>query len=237
MPDEDDLRAGLKALAERAPTSGDAAAVRNIGQRRRRTRRAAVAGAAVLALAAGGVVGAAVLQRSDGAVTIEAAGPESDDAVDATDGSAATGATTSTSTSRTVTTPTTSLQTVPGDPTAPTQAAIDADEAFRQPPPGYQDCGSPWMTSGYPTTTAPRPDLTDCIAAAFEDGAASQYSYSARNFNGGTTEAIFRVEADGTARRIVFTVDQAGELISRTNPCTELQTSSGGAPWEPDCIR
>ncbi len=303
MPDDDQIRAGLVALAAQAPTGGDPEAAKSQGRRRLRTRRLGQAGVATTALLIGGIGLVQLTAAAPGPSTIEAAGtaaPAAADAGVATSGTAEAGASNagvpddpvnpgaavdtpipfppddgsnpdgdsapavaatpqttipeadsggddpSTSddpapsdpdpTDTTVTTDpestnptptqpdTTEWTPPPDDPGQPSPAAIDANTAFRVVPAGLADCGTRVLSSGWPTTTATPPGITDCIVDAAATGQAAQFSYSTRDHANGAWGRIYRVEPGGTLVVIAYTVDPSGRVASDRTPCSGFAT-------------
>lgn len=208
MPSDEQIRAGLDRLASSLPTAAtnaDLTIAQDRGTRRRRQRRA-IRGAlaAVFVVAA---VGVAALAR-------DVPGPQP---LEVADGPP----TTSTSS----TAPATTWTAPADDPTQPSPAAIAADREFRIVPEGLLDCGTAITTAGYPTTTVAPPDWSGCIDAAAMNGTPAQYSVTARDFDGGMTGEIFRVNPDGSLENIGYQVDIDGEVSSRTHVCDEFRTS------------
>jgi hypothetical protein len=209
MPSEEELRTGLRRLSDRGPrpTEADLWTARDHGRRRLRVQRLRRGALVALAFVAAVGVGFALAGGDDGTEVGPADSPDT------------TGVTPST------TTPSTTASSVPidaSDPTSPTQAAVTADQVERVVPTGYEDCGSVRVTAGWPTTFAFF-GSTDCILAAAAAGTPAQYSTSARDFIGGMTGTIFRVESLERITVIRYEVNQFGSVeVIDTETCTAL---------------
>lgn len=109
---------------------------------------------------------------------------------------------------------------------APTEAAIDAANAFTQTPVGYVDCGVSVLTSGWPTTTMYVAEVATCILEAVEP---AHYAYWGRDQLGGAEGAVIRLEASGKFLQIDFRVDDQGDIDSEQSTCSSLTSD----PFEP----
>ena len=235
MPSDDEIRDGLHRMADSIPhhtTEADLFLAADRGQRRRRTRRVRTGAMAAIALIATiGLAAVAWPDEPDAPIiaTLEAS--------DATNTTSTTTESPSTTLESVVTTMTLSTTTFPpistttwdaplDDPTQPSPAALEADEGVRSVPPGIFDCGTAFTTSGYPTTTIPRLEQLDCIVDAAATGDPAQFAFAARNFTGGMTGTIYRINTDGTFVEIDYEVDLAGIVVREsTAACSEFRAS------------
>ena len=124
----------------------------------------------------------------------------------------------------------------PDDDGTPSDAAVAADRAFRRPGPDHADCGVWVATSGWPTTFAPPPDVTDCIVAAAADGRAAQYTVTGRDFTGGMAGTTYRVDGPGEIVVIDYTVSADGTVSTDERPCAALGPVESAFDTFPACV-
>jgi hypothetical protein len=104
----------------------------------------------------------------------------------------------------------------------PTQAALDAANRLTALT-GWQDCGTEWLTSGWPTTTSPSPVRWTCIVTAAGVGLAARHVVAARDHHGGADVIIYDVRGPRDVHIASNSVDPAGAIHRGTEQdCTGL---------------
>jgi len=110
-------------------------------------------------------------------------------------------------------------------------ATRTADEAFREVPDGYADCGSTNLASGWPTTTV---FFTDpgaaCILAAAASGEPSQHDFFGRDTDGAIRGWIVRIDGPESISTIEYFVDGDGNITSTSTTCSRLVVGPVGPP-------